>query len=65
MVQRHTRCSTSYCLRKNSNESELKCRFHFPFDHSPQTKLEMRKLIARMTTCIIKQELLPDEMIQG
>ena len=32
MVQRHTRCSTNYCLRKKSNENELKCRFHFPFD---------------------------------
>ena len=24
MVQRHTRCSTSYCLRKKENEEELK-----------------------------------------
>ena len=39
MVERHTRCSTSYCLRKKSNETELKCRFHFPFDQCPQTKL--------------------------
>ena len=31
MVQRHTCCSTSYCLRKKSNETELKCRFHYPF----------------------------------
>jgi hypothetical protein len=30
MVQRHARCSTSYCLRKKSNETELKCRFNFP-----------------------------------
>ena len=44
MVQRHTRCSTSYCLRKKSNETELKCRFHFPFDHSLQTKLEFEKI---------------------
>ncbi len=44
MVQRHTRCSTSYCLRKKSNETELKCRFHFPFDHCPQTKLEFEKI---------------------
>ena len=43
-VQRHTRCSTNYCLRKKDNESELKCRFHFPFDHCPQTKLEFEKL---------------------
>jgi hypothetical protein len=38
MVQRHTRCSTNYCLRKKSNESEMKCRFHFLFDLCPQTK---------------------------
>ena len=44
MVQRHTRCSTSYCLRKKSNETELKCRFHFPFDHCPKTKLEFEKI---------------------
>ena len=43
-VQRHTRCSTNYYLRKKGNESELKCRFHFPFDHCPQTKLEFEKL---------------------
>ena len=44
MVQRHTRCSTSYCLRKKSNETELKCRFHFPFDICPNTKLEFEKI---------------------
>ena len=44
MVQRHTRCSTGYCLRKKSNESELKCRFHFPFEHCPQTKLEFENV---------------------
>ena len=44
MVQRHTRCSTSYCLRKKSNETELKCRFHLPFDHCPKTTLEFEKV---------------------
>ncbi|CAB3994683.1 ATP-dependent DNA helicase PIF1, partial [Paramuricea clavata] len=44
MVQRHTRCSTSYCLRKKSNETDLKCRFHFPFDICPKTKLEFEKV---------------------
>ena len=29
MVQRHTCCSTGYCLREKSNETELKCRFIF------------------------------------
>ncbi|XP_020896155.1 uncharacterized protein LOC110235051 [Exaiptasia diaphana] len=44
MVQRHTRCSTNYCLRKKSSENELKCRFHFPFDHCSQTKIEFEKV---------------------
>ena len=44
MFQRHTRCSTSYCLRMKSNETELKCRFHFPFDICPKTKLEFEKV---------------------
>ena len=44
MVQRHTRCSTSYCLRKKSDETDLKCRFHFPFDICPKTKLEFKKI---------------------
>ena len=44
MVQRHTRCSTNYCLRKKSNENELKCRFHFPISHCTQTKIEFEKV---------------------
>ena len=44
MVQRHTRCSTNYCLRKKSNEKELKCRFHFPFDHCTETKIEFEEV---------------------
>ena len=43
MVKRQTCCSTNYCLRNKSDESELKCRFHFPFDHCDQTKLEFEK----------------------
>ena len=43
-VQRHTRGSTSYCLRKKGTESELKCRFHFPFYLCAQTKLEFEKV---------------------
>ena len=35
---------TSYCLKKKSNETELKCRFHFPFDLCPKTKLEFEKV---------------------
>ena len=44
MVQRHTHCSTNYCLRKKPSESELKYRFHYPFDHCPQTKLEFEEI---------------------
>ena len=44
MVQRHTCCNTGYCLRKKANESELKCRFHFPFEHCPATKQEFEKV---------------------
>ena len=44
MVQRHTHCSTSYCLRKKSNETELKCRFHFPFDLCSKTRLEFERI---------------------
>ena len=44
MVQRHTHCTTSYCLRKKSNETEVKCRFHFPFDLCPKTRLEFEKV---------------------
>ena len=29
-VQRHTRCSTAYCLRKTTGQSELQCRFEYP-----------------------------------
>ena len=39
-VQRHTQCSTAYCLHKKSNESELLCRFNFPKECCDQTHLE-------------------------
>ena len=44
MVQRHTRCSTNYCLRKKQNESDLRCRFHFPFQPCTSTKLEFEPI---------------------
>ena len=37
--QRHTRCSTQYCLKHKSNDSELKCRFNFPYELCNETKL--------------------------
>ena len=43
-VQRHTRCSSNYCLRKKQNETELKCRFKFPFEPCLNTKLEFEPI---------------------
>ena len=43
-VQRHTRCSTSYCLRRKQSETELKCRFKFPFEPCIATKLEFEPI---------------------
>ena len=43
-VQRHTRCSTNYCLRKKQNEKELKCRFKFPFEPCLNTNLEFEPI---------------------
>ena len=39
-VQRHTNCSSNYCLRKKQNEADLRCRFKFPFEPCASTKLE-------------------------
>lgn len=38
-VQRHTTCSSKYCLRKN-DKSTLQCRFHFPFESCSDTRLQ-------------------------
>lgn len=43
-VQCHTRCSTHYCLRKKSTDSELKCRFQFLQDVCPKTRLEYEEI---------------------
>ena len=38
-VQRHTLCSTKYCLREKDS-SELCCRFNFPFDNCKKTRID-------------------------
>ncbi len=53
-VQRHTHCSTKYCLRHKQIESKLSCRFNFPFDKCETTKLDfqpvkMEKLITKLS----------------
>ena len=44
IVKGHTRCSTSYCLQKSGENSELNCRFHFPFDQCAKTHLTFEKI---------------------
>ena len=50
MIQRHTRCSTSYCLRKKGNEKEPKCRFNFPFQHNEKTSLQFELIHSKDNT---------------
>ena len=57
MARRHTRCGTSDCLRKKANEEELKCRFHFSFEHRAETKLEFEKFTLNMVIIITGQRL--------
>ena len=38
-VQRHTHCSTSYCLKNSVNKTELECRFNFPLQKWEKTTL--------------------------
>ena len=42
-VERHTTCSTKYCLRQN-DKSELHCRFNFPYDDCPETRLDFEPI---------------------
>ena len=39
-VQRHTNCSTAYCLRKKGENDEVSCRFNFPKELCENTHLE-------------------------
>ena len=40
LVQRHTKCSSAYCLYKKGENSDYSCRFNFPKDISTNTHLE-------------------------
>ena len=39
-VERHTICSTRYCLKHEPNKAELVCRFNYPFECTGNTKLK-------------------------
>jgi hypothetical protein len=44
-VQRHSRCSTKYCLRPSKQEpKELQCRFKYPIDCCNKTTLEFEPI---------------------
>ena len=43
-VQRHTRCSTAYCLRRKGENYDLKCHFYYPRTLQSFTTLEFEKL---------------------
>lgn len=38
-VERHTVCSTKYCLRE-SNKNKLSCRLKFPFENCAKTRID-------------------------
>ena len=42
-VQRHTKCSSAYCLRKKPNGEQF-CRFNFPFQPSTQTFIDFEEV---------------------
>ena len=42
-VERHTTCSTKYCLQQD-DKSELHCRFNFPYDNCAETRLEFEQI---------------------
>ena len=50
MVQRHTRCSTSYCLKKRHNDTQPKCRFNFPIESCNKTSLKFEQINSKDNT---------------
>lgn len=43
-VQRHTRCSPAYCLRKKAGDQEQHCRFDYPCPLQQASTLQFEKL---------------------
>ena len=56
-MQRHTRCSTDYYLRKKQNEHEYKCIFKFPFELSNATTLEFEPINTKDKTMQYKAKV--------
>ena len=57
VVQRHTCCSSNYCLNKKQNDSGLNCRFSFPFESCIKTKLEFEPIHSKSTDTVYKAKI--------
>ena len=44
VVERHTKCSAAYCLRKKIGQNETKCRFEYPCQLQLETELHFEEL---------------------
>ena len=43
-VQRHTRCSASYCLRQRNAQQEPSCQFGYPMEYSSHTSITFERI---------------------
>jgi hypothetical protein len=43
-VQRHTKYSSAYCLRKKNSDKEQYCRFNFPFENCDTTHIDFEEI---------------------
>ena len=44
LVQRHSQCSSAYCLRRKCDDENLSCRFNYPKDLSEKTHLQFKEI---------------------
>ena len=51
-VERHTKCNSSYCLKKDSR-GEQYCQFKFPYDLRDKTFIEYQKIFIFTKNLII------------
>lgn len=57
-VQRHTHCSSKYCLRYISGSKELQCRFKYPFDCYDKTKLSFEPINSKKESVLYRAKLI-------
>ena len=55
--QRHTQCSTQYCLKQKSNESEQTCRLKLLFQLCSNTRLEFEQINLKRQSSQIQGEV--------